>query len=63
MMNNQLLTTPSPCVKVCILDPITNLCQGCYRTLEEITNWKTYDNCKKRTVISQIAFRKQELTS
>ena len=29
----------SPCIRVCILDPETGLCEGCGRTREEITRW------------------------
>ncbi len=29
----------SPCIRVCILDPETGLCEGCGRTSEEITRW------------------------
>jgi predicted Fe-S protein YdhL (DUF1289 family) len=29
----------SPCIRVCILDPETGLCEGCGRTLEEIGKW------------------------
>ncbi len=28
--------SPSPCIKVCILDPRTNRCIGCGRTIAEI---------------------------
>lgn len=29
----------SPCIRVCLLDPETGLCEGCGRTREEITRW------------------------
>ena len=29
----------SPCIRVCILDPETGLCEGCGRTREEIARW------------------------
>jgi predicted Fe-S protein YdhL (DUF1289 family) len=29
----------SPCVRVCLLDPETGLCEGCGRTREEIGQW------------------------
>lgn len=29
----------SPCIRVCILDPDTGLCEGCGRTLDEIGRW------------------------
>ncbi len=29
----------SPCIKVCVIDPVCKLCQGCGRTLQEIAQW------------------------
>ena len=29
----------SPCINVCQMNEATQLCLGCYRTIEEITNW------------------------
>ena len=29
----------SPCIRVCVLDPVTGLCEGCGRTREEIGRW------------------------
>jgi predicted Fe-S protein YdhL (DUF1289 family) len=29
----------SPCVSVCRMSDQTGLCEGCFRTLEEITGW------------------------
>jgi predicted Fe-S protein YdhL (DUF1289 family) len=33
------MTVSTPCIRVCILDPETGLCEGCGRTMEEITSW------------------------
>ena len=33
------MTISSPCIRVCILDPDTGLCEGCGRTREEIAAW------------------------
>jgi len=30
---------PSPCISVCRMDAATGLCEGCYRTLDEIAQW------------------------
>lgn len=36
----------SPCIQVCVIDPITRFCMGCGRTGEEIASWpfKTEDD-------------------
>lgn len=35
----------SPCIQVCVIDPVTRFCMGCGRTGEEIAAWpfKTED--------------------
>ncbi|WP_372763917.1 DUF1289 domain-containing protein [Litorivivens sp.] len=40
----------SPCISVCALDE-DDLCMGCYRTMQEITDWSEYTNEVKREVI------------
>ena len=32
-------TISSPCVKVCVVDPVSALCIGCGRTVDEIAGW------------------------
>jgi uncharacterized protein len=54
---------PSPCVSVCRVDPATQWCDGCFRTLEEIAAWSRMDDDRKREVwgmIEQRALREQE---
>lgn len=29
----------SPCIRLCVLDPVTGLCEGCGRTGDEIAAW------------------------
>jgi len=31
----------TPCINVCVLDPLSALCIGCRRTAAEITAWST----------------------
>ncbi|WP_333841556.1 DUF1289 domain-containing protein [Pelomicrobium sp.] len=49
---------PSPCVQVCTLDPATEVCRGCFRTLEEIANWPSYTEAQKAEVWRRIAERR-----
>ena len=46
----------SPCVSQCGLDPETNICNGCGRSLDEIRAWKLASNREKL----EEAFRKFE---
>ncbi len=33
----------SPCIGVCQMDPVTELCRGCWRTIGEIASWSGLD--------------------
>ena len=40
----------SPCIKVCKYDSEKN-CMGCYRSMDEITNWIFYNDEQKKQVL------------
>ena len=48
----------SPCVAICVLDPATGLCRGCYRTLGEIEIWANATAEEKRRVLARLSARK-----
>jgi uncharacterized protein len=41
---------PSPCISVCTINPASQLCDGCLRTLDEIADWPQMGNADKRAV-------------
>jgi predicted Fe-S protein YdhL (DUF1289 family) len=41
---------PSPCISVCRMDPVSELCEGCFRTLDEIAGWARMEDEGKRKV-------------
>ena len=41
---------PSPCINVCRIDPVTQWCEGCLRTLDEIAEWSVLDADERRAV-------------
>jgi len=49
---------PSPCVSVCVMDPASGLCAGCYRTLAEIADWINLSSEDKGAVIALVAVRR-----
>lgn len=51
---------PSPCVKICVLDPDTRMCRGCYRTVDEVAQWVEYTAEEKLAVLERVAQRKKE---
>jgi uncharacterized protein len=48
---------PSPCLSVCVMDPQTEVCAGCWRTLEEIGGWSRISDEAKRQVWQRIQQR------
>ncbi|HMA07158.1 MAG TPA: DUF1289 domain-containing protein [Ramlibacter sp.] len=48
---------PSPCISVCKVDPVTQLCEGCFRTLDEIADWSRMADERKREVWRRIGER------
>jgi uncharacterized protein len=48
---------PSPCVSVCRMDPRTQWCEGCYRTLDEIAFWSRMEDEEKRKVWRMVGRR------
>ncbi|MEH6590560.1 MAG: DUF1289 domain-containing protein [Halioglobus sp.] len=49
----------SPCISVCVLDE-EDVCQGCYRTADEITDWFMASPEEKREVIARAKERLAE---
>ncbi len=41
---------PSPCISVCRMSAATGLCEGCFRTLDEIGSWSRLSDEGKRVV-------------
>jgi predicted Fe-S protein YdhL (DUF1289 family) len=41
---------PSPCISVCRMSADTGLCEGCFRTLEEIAAWGMQGDGERRAV-------------
>jgi len=51
---NAISDIPSPCVQVCQLDPVSNVCRGCQRTLREIADWMDMSPQEKKAVLARI---------
>ena len=49
----------SPCISVCALDN-NDMCIGCYRSTQEITDWIRYSEEKKRQVIVEVNARRRK---
>jgi predicted Fe-S protein YdhL (DUF1289 family) len=49
----------SPCISICHLDD-NDICVGCYRSANEITDWKNLDNESREQILAKA--RERELT-
>ena len=52
----------SPCIQVCKYDK-NDICQGCYRAMDEITNWIFMSDKKKREVLKRVEERKNDIST
>jgi predicted Fe-S protein YdhL (DUF1289 family) len=46
--------TVSPCISVCRLDPATQVCVGCGRTIAEIAAWPNLSDTERRAIIARL---------
>ena len=56
------MTLPSPCIDRCEIDPDSDLCRGCFRTLTEIAAWSGMSDGKQRDVVAKLKARKDGLS-
>ncbi len=47
----------SPCIRVCVLDPETGLCEGCGRTREEIADWYRMSEDERLRIMAELEER------
>jgi uncharacterized protein len=53
----------SPCTNDCTFDPESELCSGCFRTLDEIEAWWTMTAEEKLGVLAAAGRRREERES
>lgn len=44
----------TPCIKICQVNQKSGLCEGCKRTLEEISNWIYYSDEQRKKIIEEL---------
>jgi uncharacterized protein len=54
------MTTPvaSPCISICRMDEDSGWCEGCLRTLDEISVWSLLDDTEKHAVSVELSRRR-----
>lgn len=48
----------SPCINICQIDPISSLCTGCLRSLDEIAGWASYSDQKRSDILQELPKRR-----
>ena len=51
------MSKETPCIAVCMMDPRTNLCFGCGRTLPEIARWHRMGTVERLAVMATLPAR------
>jgi predicted Fe-S protein YdhL (DUF1289 family) len=49
----------SPCIKICEIDNNTGFCKGCFRTLDEISNWVFINDDERNEILHNVKLRKK----
>lgn len=47
----------SPCINVCKMNPTNSVCEGCKRTLEEISNWVYFTEEQRIKIMLELKTR------
>ncbi|WP_454657628.1 DUF1289 domain-containing protein [Bosea beijingensis] len=47
----------TPCIKICVIDPVSKLCEGCGRTLAEIAQWGRLSEAERLAIMAVLPER------
>ena len=51
------MSIDSPCVSICDVDPDTELCLGCGRSLDEIAGWIGFSDAERARIMAELPTR------
>ena len=51
------MSNETPCIAVCLINPKSNLCLGCGRTLSEIARWHRMESAERLAVMALLPWR------
>jgi uncharacterized protein len=54
---SELRAVASPCTNVCRIDRRTGWCEGCRRSMDEITRWPYADDNERRAILALLPGR------
>lgn len=49
--------TPTNCIGKCRGHPLLHYCLGCWRTFEQIANWKSYTQEEKEKILTSKTYK------
>lgn len=58
-MSESNLPVKSPCIEVCSLND-SDVCIGCYRTANEIIEWFSANDQRKREILAAVSERRNQ---
>jgi predicted Fe-S protein YdhL (DUF1289 family) len=50
----------TPCIKICVIDPASGLCEGCGRTLQEIAQWGGFSEAQRLAIMAELPERQKQ---
>lgn len=56
---NKQSTIDSPCIRNCCLNE-KDICLGCFRQINEITNWRCFTQTEKVAILDKCTKRKED---
>lgn len=55
------MSIASPCINICRMNATTGLCEGCFRSLDEIARWSRSEEAERRRILELVAQRRAAL--
>ena len=46
-----MINLPSPCISICKLNKSTGFCDGCFRTINEISQWPSMTDFERMSLL------------
>jgi predicted Fe-S protein YdhL (DUF1289 family) len=52
-----MINLPSPCISICKLNKSTGFCDGCFRTINEISQWPSMTDVERMSLLETLRQR------
>ena len=52
-----MINLPSPCISICKLNKSTGFCDGCFRTINEISQWPSMTDVERMSLLETLIQR------